>query len=425
MNVADLDSDLLKKAQAALPADTLRAVRESALPEFLQTGLPTTRVEDWRYTNLAGASALSQQWLENLVAGTATAKTRVSALPSIDAHCLLIRNGVVDEDLLHNIDPAVAKVLSITRLRDRAAAVTADGPLDSLNAAMLQDGLHIQVNAGQQLDKPLVIFLDDGGNAASHTRIVIDAEADSRLDLIEYHLGHSADPHFANTVTQLALQQGATANIVRIQDRARTHIQVGKLAASLQSSATLDYASFDLGGQLVRYDVMADIQGAGAMVRMHGLYLASDQQHIDIHTRVDHRVGPAASREEYRGILNGRARCVFNGKAIVHKGADGTDAEQANHNLLLSDKAEIDTKPELEIYADDVKCSHGATVGQLDKSALFYMQSRGLDRDAAAHLLTRAFAGQILNFLPFNTVRDHLEARIDAKLDELLEEHTQ
>ncbi|MEX1267218.1 MAG: SufD family Fe-S cluster assembly protein, partial [Woeseia sp.] len=165
-----------------------------------------------------------------------------------------------------------------------------------------------------------------------------------------------------------------------------------------------------------------EILEPGALVRMHGLYLADSDQHIDNHTRVDHRVGPAQSREEFRGILNGNARCVFNGKAIVHAGADGTDAEQSNHNLLLSANAEIDTKPELEIYADDVKCSHGATVGQLDDSAIFYMQSRGIDRDRAQHLLTRAFAGQILRHLPIDALQDHLVARIDERLDTLLEE---
>jgi Fe-S cluster assembly protein SufD len=425
MTVAMLNPDLLKEAQATLPADGLRAVRESALPAFLDHGLPSTRDEDWRYTNLGTAGELGQQWLHDLVSGAGEKPVSATPLPALDAHCLLLRNGTVDTTSLAAVSRATSAQLTLARLSDRADSIVAAGPLDALNAALLQDGLHIAVKAGQKPDKPLVIFIDDGGRAASQTRVVIDVAKDASIDVVEYHLAGNATPHFANTVTQVELASGARANIVRLQDRDRSHVQVGKLAAKLQAAATLDYVSFDIGGKLVRHDVTADILGADAVVRMHGLYLASDQQHIDIHTRVDHRVGPAASREEYRGILNGKSRCVFNGKAIVHAGADGTDAEQANHNLLLSDKAEVDTKPELEIYADDVKCSHGATVGQLDKAALFYMQSRGLDRDAAAHLLTRAFAGQILNYLPFAAMRDHIEARIDSKLDELLEEHTQ
>ncbi len=163
-----------------------------------------------------------------------------------------------------------------------------------------------------------------------------------------------------------------------------------------------------------------DIVQPGATVTLHGLYLAGTKQHIDNHTRIDHRVGPSESREEYRGILSGRSRCIFNGKAIVHKGADGTDAEQSNHNLLLSDTAEIDTKPELEIYADDVKCAHGATVGQLDKSALFYLRSRGLDRDEAAQLLTRAFAARILTASPIAATHAYISQKTDRRLDALI-----
>ncbi len=184
----------------------------------------------------------------------------------------------------------------------------------------------------------------------------------------------------------------------------------------------LHYNNFDFGGELARNDIVADIVGPGASVTLRGLYLATGTQHIDNHTRVDHRVGPATSAEEYRGILNGRARCVFNGKAIVHAGADGTDANQSNHNLLLSDTAEIDTKPELEIYADDVKCSHGATVGQLDKSALFYLRTRGLDEDEATQALTRAFASAILSKLAIAECQDYLASALNKQIDALIDE---
>ena len=165
---------------------------------------------------------------------------------------------------------------------------------------------------------------------------------------------------------------------------------------------------------------MIDIAQPGASANLNGLYLAGAEQHIDNHIRVDHRVGPAVSREEYRGILAGRARCVFNGKAIVHEGADGSDAEQSNHNLLLSETAEIDTKPELEIYADDVKCAHGATIGQLDKSALFYLRSRGLNEDEATQLLTRAFAARILTAVPIEATRTYIGQKTEQRLDGLI-----
>jgi Fe-S cluster assembly protein SufD len=181
-------------------------------------------------------------------------------------------------------------------------------------------------------------------------------------------------------------------------------------------------ASYDLGGGLVRNDVDIDINEAGADATFNGLFLAGDGQHIDNHTRVEHRVGPASSSQEYRGILNGRCRCVWNGKAIVHKGADGTDANQANHNLLLSDHAEIDAKPELEIYADDVKCSHGTTVGQLDETALFYLRSRGINKRQATQILTHAFAADLVARAPVATAKDAITALVEKRLGELIKE---
>ncbi|MDE0756260.1 MAG: SufD family Fe-S cluster assembly protein, partial [Woeseiaceae bacterium] len=204
------------------------------------------------------------------------------------------------------------------------------------------------------------------------------------------------------------------------QNHALDHISTNRFVANIDKDATFTHNNFDFGGDLTRNDIVAIIEGAGASVNLTGLYLASGAQHIDNHTRVEHRVGPAVSHEEYRGILNGRSRCVFNGQAVVFEGADGTDANQANHNLLLSDQAEIDTKPELEIYADDVKCSHGATVGQLDETALFYLRSRGLDTTEARRLLTQAFAANILNLLAIDEAREYVKLQLDERVASLL-----
>ena len=191
------------------------------------------------------------------------------------------------------------------------------------------------------------------------------------------------------------------------------------MLAQLRDGATLNFSSIDVGGKLIRNDVVVKIAGPDATANISGVYLADGRQHIDNHILVDHQVGPARSMQDYRGIIGGRARCVFNGKALVRAGADGTDAEQSNHNLLLSDKAEIDTKPELEIFADDVKCAHGTTVGQLDEKSIFYLRSRGLSLEQAKILLTRAFAGQILKQLPIEGVRNFVNQLIEEKLDRL------
>jgi Fe-S cluster assembly protein SufD len=193
----------------------------------------------------------------------------------------------------------------------------------------------------------------------------------------------------------------------------------------LQRDTVFNHNAFDFGSAMARNDVEVDIAGPGASANLHGLYLATGKQHIDNHVKVVHGVGPAASSQNYRGILSGQSRCVFNGKAVVLAGADGTDANQSNHNLLLSERSEIDTKPELEIYADDVKCSHGTTVGQLDEAAIFYMRTRGLTEDDAKRALTRAFASGMLSALAIGECQDYISDAIDQRLDELISEENQ
>ncbi len=422
---------LVEAAVDRLPVDALTPVRKAALAHFAKSGFPTVKDEDWKYTNLGAAVELSNTWLADDPAAvpqaswTAEAKRAVDEiLESIDASWIIVANGIIALETLAKAESLESQGIHISKLSNgRAnAAIISDDPMTSFNAALLQDGLRVGIRPSAYQVKPLgFLFIDKSRNGGlSQARIVIDVESEANIDIIEAHVSVGPDAQFANTVMQLKIQDRAQVAYVRIQDRADTHMQVGKLIAELHQDAVLDYASFDFGGSLVRNDVAVDITQPGATVKLHGLYLAGAKQHIDNHTRVDHRVGPAVSREEFRGILSGRARCVFNGKAVVHEGADGTDAEQSNHNLLLSETAEIDTKPELEIYADDVKCAHGATVGQLDKSALFYLRTRGIDEDEAAQLLTRAFASRILTAAPIQATHAYIVKKTDQRLDELI-----
>jgi Fe-S cluster assembly protein SufD len=402
MSAIALQQDLLEAAVTALPPDELSAVREAAVDRFIAIGFPTTKHEDWKYTNLSDAAELSNTWLQSKAESRAqpvTVDTRIT-------------------ELKH-------RGITVTRLADGVdeGSITDDDPMSAFNAALLRDGLHIKSADGSATEKPIgLLLIDDGSVAVSQVRILVEIGARATLRVIECALSAGTDRQFANSVTQAVLGDEAELSFVRLQQRQKNHLSVNRFSAKLERDAVLNYNNFDLGGELARNDIVADIVAAGASVNLRGLYLAAGDQHIDNHTRVDHRVGPATSSEEYRGILNGRARCVFNGKAIVHEGADGTDADQSNHNLLLSDKAEIDTKPELEIYADDVKCSHGATVGQLDKTALFYLRSRGLDKDEATQVLTRAFASAILGKLAIGECHEYLAAAMDKQLDDLIDE---
>lgn len=427
MNETGLQQELLEAAVTALPADALSAVRAAAVARFAANGFPTTRHEDWKYTNLSAAAALANAWLQHdqAVAGATSVAVDTEIPGQIDAHWLTIENGMVDPRSLRKLASLRTSGVTISRLADGVAdgMIALDDPLSAFNAALLQDGLHIKAASGAKLDKPLgLLLIDDGSVGVTQVRVVIEVGSNANLRIVECSLSAGNDQQFSNSVTQAALAEAGKLDFVRLQQRDTKDLSVNRFAARLERDSVLSYNNFDFGGELARNDIVADIVGAGASVNLRGLYLAAGRQHIDNHTRVDHRVGPATSAEEYRGILNGRARCVFNGKAIVHPGADGTDADQSNHNLLLSDTAEIDTKPELEIYADDVKCSHGATVGQLDKSALFYLRSRGLDKDEARQALTRAFASAILGKVAIPECHEYLAAAVDTQLDVLLDE---
>lgn len=429
MSVTAIDTDLLERAVSRLPGDSLMPMRLEALARFTETGFPTTRLEDWRYTNLGPAIEVSNNWLRDAAAGTAgepvedAARQCAAELASqIDAYWIVIANGMVQEDSLSALKQ-LPQIEAVSTGGGATPPLAADDPMTRFNTALLRDLLCITIGAGQHLDKPLALLMFDDssrGSVVSQARVIIRSGANSHCGFVEYHASTGENGHFANVVTELEVAANAAVDYVRIQNRDAAHFQVGKLIANLHRDSRLRHAAFDLGGALVRNDIAIDIAGSGASVDLYGLYLASGQQHIDNHTRVDHRVGPATSTEEYRGILTDRARCVFNGKALVHKGADGTDARQANHNLLLSDRAEIDTKPELEIYADDVKCSHGATVGQLDKAALFYLRSRGLDRDEATQVLTRAFAATIVARTTVPAAQKHIESLTDRRLQTLV-----
>jgi len=375
--------------------------------------LPTVRDEDWKYTDLSRARDIASRWLdgggETISAEIAGDVARITG--SIDATWFVIANGK-----LQLPDEAIG--ITAERLK---SAPSIDGALAELNAALLVDGLRIRIDGA--LEKPVGLLLIDGTADASVSQAYVEVEfaANSDGEVVEYHASLGGADQYANTAVAINVGDNAAANHVRIQVRDLDHMQTARTTVTLGRDARFNSASFDLGGELIRNDIVIDVTNPGVEVSFDGLYLAGEGQHIDNHTRVDHRVGPATSKQEYRGILNGKCRCVWNGKAIVHEGADGTDADQANHNLLLSEKAEIDAKPELEIYTDDVKCSHGTTVGQLDESSLFYLRSRGLDRQHAKQVLTHAFAAGLVSRIPVKTVRDAVGALVEARLADIIQ----
>ena len=420
MSVVSLSPDALKNAVDELSGNGLAESRQVALKQFLQRGFPTTRDEDWKYTDLANVVDISERWLAHLPDAPVESldESTVREIQSkIDASWLVFSNGRLNRDLS---DALLDDAIAVTAIDDEELAV--EDPLADLGVALMLDGISIRVSEAMPLEKPIGLLFADRATKTpqvTQARINVRLEAGSAARIIEYHVSSGDADHYSNVHIDVETGEGASLDYVRLQNRSRSHSQTQRLNARLNDNSIMRHFGVDLGGALARNDLKIDIAGVGASAEFNGLYIGADKQHIDNHTRVDHRIGPAKSAQEYRGIMSGRSRCVWNGKAIVHAGADGSDAEQANHNLLLSEHSEINAKPELEIYADEVKCSHGTTVGQLDEDALFYLRTRGLDPLDAKRVLTRAFATRVIRKSPIPELHELLNEQVDTRLAEL------
>lgn len=407
----------LERVVRSLGDDGLASVRARALEQFGKRGFPTTHDEDWKYTDLTAVIDIGNRWLASPATPAPDGGAIRQVQSTIDADWLVVANGAVVRELSTLDDVAGISVGALD-----ADAESLQFPLADLNLALIRDGVKLQIDKDFKALKPIgLLFFDttDGSAVLSQARVDIVIAAHARATFIEFHGSRGNDNHYANVHLNMRIEAGACVDYLRLQERDLEHSQTTRLNVALENDACLHHSGLDIGSRMARNDLQVDLNGKGASATFDGLYIAGDGQHVDNHTRVDHRVGPAASRQEYRGILGGRSRAVWNGKAIVHKCADGTDAEQANHNLLLSDTAEIDAKPELEIYADEVKCAHGTTVGQLDEKALFYLQSRGIDKERAGRILTRAFAASIVAKSPIESLHEMIGDKVEQRLRQM------
>jgi len=399
----------------------LAAVREQARRAFEEAGLPTTRLEEWKYTDVKRAVA---PFADTLLADTPAATGVVDA-DWLQARLLpgkMSRLVFVDGQFTPALsDPAPSVAVSATTFSalDDVELSLAEGPLVNgfthLNLARFRDGAVVDVTA--DTDAPVyLVFVDSGTGAVSHLRNRIHLRAAVSAPVIEHYIGTGDMPGFTNVVTDIELNADAVCTHYRLQQEGAKQLHIGRVHVRQTRGSRFDSHVMALGAALSRTDIHVEMQGEGAACTLNGLYLTSSRQHTDHHTRVDHLVPHCSSREYYRGVLDGRSRAVFNGKVVVHEQARETDARQSNANLLLSPHAEVDTKPELEIYNDDVKCAHGATVGQMDMEQLFYLRSRGIGEVEARNVLIFAFADDVLMRMPLKAVRRHLEKAALAKL---------
>jgi Fe-S cluster assembly protein SufD len=418
------EESFAKQLDAALSASSsapafLRRLREEARETFLRVKLPTQKHEDWRFTSLAALSA--QPWRP-------APRASASAADLPPAPRLVFVNGHLDGALtdLSGLPPGARAGSLGAALRERPQAIEPhlgrcgdwkDHAFAALSAGLFEDGALVELPDGAAAQEPIhLVFLSrpDGAPAAAHPRTLVVAGEGARATVVETFRGEGL--YLVNAFTELALGAGAEVEHERIQEEGGEAFHVGLLGVAQAARTKLTSTSMALGGALARVEERAVLAGEGASCELDGLYLAQGSQLLDQLVHVDHASPRCTSRQTFKGILGDRARGVFAGRILVRPGAQKTDAAQVNSNLLLSDDATIDTKPQLEILADDVKCSHGGTVGQIPEDQLFYLRSRGIDLALARALLTWAFASEMVQKVGAADVRSRVRAAVTARL---------
>jgi Fe-S cluster assembly protein SufD len=413
------------------PRDSL-PLREAARAEFLAAGLPTPRVEAWRYTDLKSLADRSFELAPRAPDAAALRAAEVAIAEqglAGDASRLVFVDGHPVAALGRLDRSSGLDVLDLQSRWPRPGASagnmtpTAGHPLASLNTVFTQTGAWLRVAEAVRISDPVhLIFVASGApDLAPQPRLALELGRGAELTVVQHFIDAGEPSGWVNSVTEIEQAAGSRLTFYRMQQHAPTHSHTALLAVDLAAGATASIGLVDLGGRLIRNDVDVKLREAGASVELFGVFLAGAGQHVDDHTRIDHLAPDTRSDEMFRGIIGRRGRGVFNGKVVVHRGAQRIDARQSNDNLLLSDQAEIDTKPELEIYADDVKCSHGATVGELDTEHLFYLRARGVDEQTAREILTAAFAAAVLERIATPELLEQITARVAARLTALAE----
>ena len=405
-----------------------RSLRLSGITRFEELGFPSTRNEDWHFTSVAPIAERDFAPLTSATSGVSAAQLAPFTFGGEGWHTLVFVNGRYDAGLSSAAGlPDGVSVLPLARAYDelpllleqhvgRIASIDAH-TFTALNTAFINDGAVVHVGKDIEVARPIhLLFVSDAkavdGIAQPRNLIVLDRFAKATVIESYATVARGAGAYFTNTVTEATIGEGATLTHLKLQRESAQAYHVGTLDVQQGRDSHLVSFSFAIGAALSRTNVYTELRGEGCGATLNGLYLGDDRQHIDHQTRIEHIAPNCYSRELYKGILDGASHGVFNGNVYVHPPAQKTDGKQTNNTLLLSERAQIDTKPQLEIFADDVKCTHGATVGRLDETSLFYMKSRGINARTARELLTYAFAADVLETIELAEVREGLEAAV-------------
>lgn len=404
--------------------------RRQALEELLRSGLPTRHTEDWKYTSLRALDAM------DLAATAPSARLNQEALLAAGALLvsgprLVFVDGAFDAELSHlnDLPPGLRLAPWGARLSPSATGVgtvldaaAPSGAFDAINRMFARDGMVLELGAGVCLDAPIIVIMVQTRAGASHLRHVLSLGQGCSARVIEQHLGLAqVGPYLASSVTRAELARGAKLQHVRLQDESDAAVHVSQLHAVQGEDSALEAQILVLGAGLSRQEIHVAHDAPGCRTELRGVSVLAGEQHGDVHLGIEHRHPRGTSRTAVCGVFDDAAHGVFTGRVTVHPGAQKTDAGMINRNLLLSPRAEADTRPQLQIDADDVLCSHGATVGQLDAEALFYLQSRGIAAPLARAMLVQTFVAQALPDIGWEPLRAQVRARLAARCDLAIE----
>lgn len=429
---------ILQEAEAESHVSWLVHLRENAMERFAELGFPSVKDEEWKYTNVApiaridfkpfipaGARDRGSDAKELASFGCAEAENSqlifVNGMRRDDLSSLTaLSEGVVAIDLSQAIANDRYEELVRQHLA-RDADYIANG-FTALNSAFITHGAFVYIPKGVTANQPIhLLFISDGSAMVSFPRVLVVAEENSSATVIESYVSTKDVQYFTNAVVEVVLKAGARVEHYKVQRESVEAFHVATTVADLGSNASYDATTITFGAALSRHDINVTLDHEGAECWVDGLYLVTTNQHADTHSVIDHRKPHCTSHQLYKGILDGKSRAVFNGKVFVRHDAQKTDAMQTNKNLLLSNEARVDTKPQLEILADDVKCAHGAAVGQIDEDELFYLETRGIHHDLARNLLTYGFAEEVIGKIKVDSIRAQLDETVLHRLNARLE----